>query len=141
MSSEPQKRVRKRSKRFSESDHNVEEPPKKKFKRSMKQQDGSGGRGGKAGVTTKTRLMGKREKEHHKPRRLMVSLNFVQNGLKINNGPLAETKGGSTVRTEEAMNGSNNGLNGEGTFPRRSVQLNFKNPDFSVSLGTLCPQI
>ena len=107
----------------------------------MKQQDGSGGRGGKAGVATKTRLMGKREKEHHKPRRLMVSLNFVQNGLKINNVPLAETKGGSTVRTEEAMNGSNNGLNGEGTFPRRSVQLNFKNPDFSVSLGTLCPQI
>ena len=140
MSSEPQKRVRKRSKRFSESDHSVEEPPKKKFKRSVKQQDGSAGRGGKVGVATKNRLMGKGEKEHHKPRRLMVSLNFVQNGLKINNIPLAETKGGSTMKTEEAINGSNNGLNGEGTFPRRSVQLNFKDPDFSVSVGTPCPQ-
>lgn len=140
MSSEPQKRVRKRSKRFSESDHNVEEPPKKKFKRSMKQQDGSGGRGGKAGVAAKTRLMGKGEKEHHKPRRLMVSFNFVQNGLKINSIPPAETKGDSTVRTEESMNGSNNGANGEGTFPRRSVELNFKDPNFSVSSGELSSQ-
>lgn len=143
MSSEPQKRVRKRSKRFSESDHNVEEPPKKKFKRSMKQQDGShgsGGRGGKAGVAAKTRLVGKGEKEHHKPRRLMVSLNFVENDLKINSIPLAETKGGPTVRAEESMNGSNNGVNGEGTFPRRSVQLNFKDPNFSVSSGELCSQ-
>jgi len=129
MSSAPQKRVRKRSKRLSESEHILEEPPKKKLKRNGKQSGSSGGRGGRVSASSKTSIREKGEKERHRPRKLLVSLNFVQNNLRLNNVPLAETKNGSAGRTEEGSNGSN----GDGVLPRRSVQIKFKDPNFTFS--------
>lgn len=133
MSSAPQKRVRKRSKRLSESEHILEEPPKKKLKRNGKQSGSSGGRGGRVSASAKTSIREKGEKERHRPRKLLVSLNFVQNNLRLNNVPLAETKNGSAGRTEEGSNGSN----GDGVLPRRSVQIKFKDSNFTVSVGNV----
>lgn len=126
-SSLPEKRVRKKSRRVSESS---EEPPKKR-KRSQRQE--TSGNIASASINPSKKRKERDQEKHGRPKKLLISYNFVQSGLRLSSVPLAEPKTKSASASRREYTPSNNGLNGEGGLPKRTVDLKFKNPNFTVS--------
>ena len=120
-----EKRVRKKTKRLSESICPPEEPAKKKRKRE------GAGTAVSAASGSATEHQKTREKKDSRARKLIVSYNLVKHSLKLVSTPLKELKGAS-IRSEDTPTPTNS-WNGEGAFPKRNSEANFKNPNFSVS--------
>ena len=121
-----EKRVRKKTKRLSESACLPEEPAKKRRKR------GEGvATTVSAASTTEHQKIKRREKKGDGTRKLIVSYNLAKHSLKLVSTSVKELKRAS-IRTEDTPTPTNS-WNGEGAFPRRSAEVNFKNPNFSVS--------
>ena len=121
-----EKRVRKKTKRLSESIFPPEEPVKKKRKREGADTTASAPAPGPATEHQKTR-----DRKGSRTRKLVVSYNLVKHSLKLISAPLKELKGAS-IRTEDTPTPTNS-WNGEGAFPRRNSDAKFKNSSFSVS--------
>ena len=124
----PDKRVRKKSKRLSESEFAPEEPARKKRKLDKTTMPEP-----KSRKTLQKRKDKSIATEHHahRLRKLVVSLKFAQHSLKLNNTP--EAKGRNSNSREDTPSSASGVVTGERTPPRKNAELKFKNPRFSVS--------
>ena len=115
----PGKRVRKKSKRLSES----EEPVKKKRRLRSEGLDTAA-----TGESAKK----KRERGRERSRKLVVSLNFARSNLRLSNVSQTQSKGALSNRSDDTPTPCSS-TNGEGAIGRRNTEMRFKNPDFTVS--------
>ena len=130
-----EKRVRRKSRKVSETEISVEEsPPVKRRKKNARGPSGATSASGHAGSEVKR---GRPPSERAKKKRLMVSLDVMEHHLNVGEG--GATPGSCTVTVGNGEGGEGGGGEGgkggeEAAIRRPQVDIKFKNSKFMVSL-------